>query len=92
MKDRSVFNKIVIMTIPFFGCLASMVSGYFLVYFTMLEASFKASHNYSMEENDKYFTIMVTALPVGAFLGTSYFIQALSFTIDLSMVLVRIKL
>ena len=92
MKDRSVFDKILIMIIPFFGCLASMVSGYFLVYFTMLEASFKAYHNYSMEENDKYFTIMMTALPVGAFLGIYYFIQALSFTIDLSMVLVRIKL
>ena len=92
MDNRPLFDKIVIMIIPLFGCLASMVSGYFLVYFTMLETAFKAYHNYSIEENDKFFTIMVTALPVGAFLGNYHFIQELFSTKDSSMVSVRIKL
>lgn len=37
MKDLNKLNRTIIIIIPIFGCLASMVSGYFIVYFTMLD-------------------------------------------------------
>jgi hypothetical protein len=69
--------------LPLFGCLASMVSGYFIVYFTMLEQYFRAFHHYTTEENDFYFTLVTATLPVGAFLGMSPSMQELSSTTDL---------
>ena len=70
MKDVSCVNRAIIVMMPLFGCIASAVSGYFLVYLSMIEDEFKTYHNFSQKDHDFYFTIMVTALPVGAFLGT----------------------
>ena len=69
MEDVSYLNKAIIVMMPLFGCIASAVSGYFIVYLTMIEYEFKAYHDFSQKDHDFYFTIMVTALPVGAFLG-----------------------
>ena len=37
MKEIPRLHKFVFSVIPIFGCLASMVMGYFIVYLTMLE-------------------------------------------------------
>jgi hypothetical protein len=47
MKDVSTFNNAVIITMPLFGSIASMVSGYFIVYLSMLEEQFKAYHSFT---------------------------------------------
>lgn len=74
MKEVSTINKITFVVMPLFGSIASMVSGYFIVYLTMLEESFKSYHKFTNDQNDFYFSIMTAALPVGAFLGTKYVI------------------
>lgn len=37
MKDIGLINRTILILMPIFGCLASLVSGYFIVYFTMLD-------------------------------------------------------
>ena len=77
---------------PLFGCLASMVSGYFIVYFTMLDQYVKDYHHYTDEQSDFFFTLMVASLPVGAFLGKYLIRQVLLYIIDSSMQMVKTKL
>ncbi len=74
MKDIALVNRSIMIIMPIFGCLASMVSGYFIVYFTMMDEYIQKYHNYTPEETDFYFTIMMAALPIGAFIGTSLII------------------
>lgn len=54
---------------PLFGALGSLVSGYFIVYFTMLDAYIQKYHDFTDQETDLYFTVMTVALPLGAFVG-----------------------
>lgn len=79
MDDITMINKSVLILIPIFGCLASMVSGYFMVYFTMLDDIIQKYHHYTNQEADWYFTLMTAALPVGAFFGKSILMQEPSF-------------
>jgi len=69
-----------ILFIPIVVSLSSLVMGYFIVYFTMLEEYIQDYHQYSSEELELYFTITYTLLPIGAFICNSSPMQLLSFT------------
>lgn len=47
MEDITPINRSILIIIPVFGCLASMVSGYFIVYFTMLDDYIQKYHAFT---------------------------------------------
>jgi hypothetical protein len=54
--------------IPLYCSLSSMVAGYFMVYFSMIEDEFN-SYNGLAEEETYIYSDAVLALPIGALLG-----------------------
>ncbi len=49
MEDISGVNRSVLIVMPIFGALASVVSGYFIVYFTMLDEYVQKYHGFTDE-------------------------------------------
>jgi hypothetical protein len=75
MEHLSVTHKMLILIIPVAVSLSSLVMGYFVVYFTMLEENIQDYHQYSDQELEVYFTVTSTVLPVGAFIGKTTTMQ-----------------
>lgn len=73
MDNISPRKKIEMALIPLYCSLASMVNGYFMVYFSMLESDFNKYNNLNDDSGGLYFDATL-ALPFGALLGKIIFI------------------
>lgn len=91
MEKLARLNQIFVMFLPVVICLSSLVMGYFIVYFTMLEEYIQDYHQYSDDELELYFTITYTLLPIAAFVCKFMYTQRLSSTIIYSKRMEKIK-
>lgn len=73
MQKISKFNKVFMYLLPIGLSFASLASGYFMVYLTMIEEEVCAYNGIVAEYIDLEFTIITAALPLGAIAGTSSF-------------------
>jgi hypothetical protein len=69
IKKISKLNKILMYCLPIGMSLASLVSGYFMVYLTMIEDEICVYNGISAEYIDIEFTLITAALPLGAIVG-----------------------
>jgi hypothetical protein len=79
MDKLNMTNRWYILVVPLVIAMSSFVMGYFMVYLTMMEDYLQRLHAYSQGQSELYFTIAMSLLPIGAFIGITFPTQLLSF-------------